>query len=222
MPKARTAHAGPECLYHSTLLKRGWTPSLITRLLEEPDQLGKNPHYRSGPPTKLYLRLRVEAAELLPEFKAAQSGRESRQASAARAVQTKTERILAEIEALNIRLPTLGETELIAKAVRNRNAAIPEWKIGEVEFADVSDIQPWPEHDSFRDRICVNFLRHGATRYDRVLRAIRGKVARDEAHRLLSKKIFDAIAASYPKLANEANRQYAAKWSCQEQDAKLY
>jgi len=216
MLKARTAHAGPECLYHSTLQKRGWTPSLITKLLGEPDQLGRNPHYRSGPPTKLYLKSRVETAEALPEFIAAQSGRETRQAAASRAVQTKTERILAEIEALTIRLPILDDAALIERAVRNRNAAIPEWKIEEVEFADVKDITPWPEYDPFRDRICVNFLRHGATRYDGVLRAIRGKVAKTEAHRLLSKKIFDAIAEAYPRLADEAKRQYAAKWSCQE------
>jgi hypothetical protein len=205
---------GPPMLYESTLLKRGWSKALVAELLGEPDKLGINPHYKSGPPTRLYLQSRVEEAERSPKWISSQEGRDGRREAAALAVKTKTETLMAQIEQLVVRLPRLDNDELMSLAVRNKNTSIPDWVIerGDARFAVLEDLHPWPDYDEFRDRICVNFLRHGATSYDRVLRGIYGRVAKREAHRRLSKKIYDAIAEAYPMLAREAHRQYESRW----------
>jgi hypothetical protein len=62
----------------SELLRRGWTQSLIKKLLGHPDQLERNPHHRSGPKMRLYARTRVLQAEASPDFRAVQQLREAR------------------------------------------------------------------------------------------------------------------------------------------------
>jgi len=48
----------------ATQLKaRGWTDALIRDLLGAPDQTRVNPHYRSGPPMRLYEVGRIEKVE---------------------------------------------------------------------------------------------------------------------------------------------------------------
>ena len=59
-------------LYTKTDLKgRGWTDGLIARFLPVPDEMKENPHYRSGPPMKLYLPNRVAEAEASQAFQEA-------------------------------------------------------------------------------------------------------------------------------------------------------
>ena len=49
----RSAH--PFYLTKSQLKDRGWTDSLIRKFLSEADKTRTNPHYRSGPPMRLYV-----------------------------------------------------------------------------------------------------------------------------------------------------------------------
>jgi hypothetical protein len=51
--------------------QRFWTDSLIKKFLGEPDKLGINPHYRTGPRVRLYNLKRVVDVEKSPEFKEA-------------------------------------------------------------------------------------------------------------------------------------------------------
>ena len=60
--------ADPTHCYASTLKTRGWNEKLIAQLLGEPDQWGSNPHYRSGPPSRLFDRERVTQAEAADIF----------------------------------------------------------------------------------------------------------------------------------------------------------
>jgi hypothetical protein len=69
----------------SELLRRGWTQGLIERLLGDPDQLERHPHYRSGPKMRLYARARVLQAEASPDFRALQEGRGARRRGAQKA-----------------------------------------------------------------------------------------------------------------------------------------
>jgi hypothetical protein len=51
----------PDELLGTVALKaRGWTGTLIRRFLPTPDRTKVNPHYRSGPPMRLYDLARVE------------------------------------------------------------------------------------------------------------------------------------------------------------------
>jgi hypothetical protein len=47
------------------LRERGWTLTLIVRLLGEPDDLRRNPYYKKAPPMRLYAADRVEAEPLV-------------------------------------------------------------------------------------------------------------------------------------------------------------
>jgi len=46
-----------------TLIKRGWKKSEIVKHLGEPDAEADNPHWKSGPPMRLFLKARVLRAE---------------------------------------------------------------------------------------------------------------------------------------------------------------
>ena len=51
--------------------ERFWTDSLIKKFLGEPDKLGINPHYRTGPKVRLYNLKRVVEVERTKEFQEA-------------------------------------------------------------------------------------------------------------------------------------------------------
>ncbi len=62
----------------STLIERGWSKGLIKRLLHDPDKLVPNPHYRTAPKMRLFVRSRVleaEQSEAFVKFKSAASQR---------------------------------------------------------------------------------------------------------------------------------------------------
>src|SRR5690606_41625268 len=67
-----------------------WTEAAIRRFLGEPDQLKKNPVYRTAAPMRLYLQERVEEAEATDEW-ASWRSRGLRRSTAARQVVKKKE-----------------------------------------------------------------------------------------------------------------------------------
>lgn len=87
-----------EHLSVSNLKGRGWTDALIRDYLKVPDKLSRNPFYSKAAPMRLYLSSRVETIEISTEWQTAQEKSKPRKVSAARAVQTKTERLLAAVE----------------------------------------------------------------------------------------------------------------------------
>src|SRR6185369_12345516 len=96
---ARCPHSLPivmETVLINQLIGRGWTRGMVMRFLGAADETATNPHYRSGPPLRLYSQARVVQAEANPEVVAAlahtKAKLESRRASARKAVATKVER----------------------------------------------------------------------------------------------------------------------------------
>lgn len=63
MPK----HQFDDLLSRQDLLAQGWTDTLIKRHLPDPDDYRDNPHYRSAPPRKFWLRTRVDEVETRAE-----------------------------------------------------------------------------------------------------------------------------------------------------------
>lgn len=51
------------CWAQCSLLKRGWKKDEILKHLGQPDEEKENPHWKAGPPMKLYLKSRVLRAE---------------------------------------------------------------------------------------------------------------------------------------------------------------
>src|SRR5690606_991259 len=52
-----------ELIASDWLKARNWTEAAIKRFLGEPDDTKPNPHYKSGPPMRLWLKERAEAVE---------------------------------------------------------------------------------------------------------------------------------------------------------------
>ena len=73
--------------------KRGWTDTIISKLLGDPDRTAPNPHYRSAHEMRLYLLERVMDAENSDEFVKYVSDLK-RKESAKKAVRTKINRII--------------------------------------------------------------------------------------------------------------------------------
>ncbi len=182
----------------SDLKNRGWTDTLVKRLIGEPDQLQVNPCYRSGPKMKLYKTQRVEEAETLEEFVEAQKGKRGRQAAAQKALATKRRRIEEYVAAVKVEVPALSEDELIRRACDNYN-----W-----HKSDNNDNWASPSSDpEFLERICVNYLRHCLTEYEAHLAEIAGKVGVRDAYLEIKTKVLKAIAEKYDWLWLECSRQ---------------
>ncbi|SRR5258708_36382399 len=76
------------------LITRGWTEGLIKKHLGEPDELKTNPHYKSGPPMRLYSMSRVEPFEKEAWFLETKSIRAIRSAAARKAAERKREELI--------------------------------------------------------------------------------------------------------------------------------
>jgi hypothetical protein len=188
----------------STLQERGWTETLIRKFLGGADTTKPNPHYRKAAPTQLYTLVRVEAAEKTAEWQESKRATEQRQESAKKAVETKRERLLDAIMLSKIHIPILPETTLTHQACDNYNAL----QLSRANI--VADARPG-DNAEFLERITVNYLRHCLTSYEEELAEIYGKVGVREAYRLISNKVYCAIAEAYPHLALECQRQAMAK-----------
>ena len=57
------------------------------------------------------------------------------------------------------------------------------------------------------ERMCVNFLRHCGTKYERELRKLAGKTGKGDAYYEIKEKVLDEIAFTYEWLAEECHRQ---------------
>jgi hypothetical protein len=198
-----------EFLASPRLRARGWPESLIRRFLPEPDERRDNPHYKGGPPMRLYLRERVEEIEQTEEFREARAKAEPRRQAAGRGVMTKKERLEQYLKALIIEVPLLEDNELSRRACEHYNE---RQRLLEDAGRRFSDLPATPDSDeSFLRRIAVNYLRHALTRYEDELARIAGRTSAAEPRLELSKKVYDAIAAAYPWLAGECREQYRTR-----------
>lgn len=75
--------------------------------------------------------------------------------------------------------------------------------------------------DGFYQRIKVNYLRHEGTRYDHELERYIGKTGVADAEDMVREHVYELIAAEYPHLADECNRQLADR-RAQEEQRKLW
>lgn len=187
-------------LTKKNLRQRGWTAAAIGRFLGAADALKRRPASRS--PVYLYDQDRVLAVEATPAFRAWLPGslersQRSRQAANRRAVQ-----LVAQIRDMPIQLPALPLSMITAAAIRRYNDANADRiAAGTREPASTSC------EAGFLHRISVNYLRHRASRYDRMLNEIAGLPGVRDAYLVLFERMMLAIAARYPELAAECQRQ---------------
>lgn len=179
-------------------VERGWTPIIATRLLGEPDAIGPNPHYRNAAPMRLYALSRVEAAEASSAFAAARAGSAARSAGARKAAPVKREALLREVSAMQVTVKLMPADRVQRLAIADYNSTA---------FERGKDPVSADAPRSFLERITVNYIRHQLTRYDGALEETDGRVGVREAACMIRRKVFDAIAANYPALADECRWQ---------------
>ena len=121
-------------LLTATQLKaRGWTDALIRDLLGAPDQTRINPHYRSGPPMRLYEVRRIEKVEGSAAWAARAEDTQRSKKGAAQAMETKRAFLRSHLDAVEITLPMLDEADLTQFACdyynqRQFDRGVREWQ----------------------------------------------------------------------------------------------
>lgn len=202
---ARREWERPKCSGQG-LKDRGWTDAMIRRFLPEPDVTAVNPYHKSGPPMRLYYVSRIEAIEQTDEFLSARAVASKRQEAAQRAVQTKIDKLLAQVDDFpRPVLPDLDQEELTRHAVENYNSKEQDVAI-ERGFLDTKSATVNADQN-FLNRISVNYARHCLTSYHDRLYLVAGNVGTREAYNEVKRRIHAAIAKAYPWLARECKRQ---------------
>jgi hypothetical protein len=191
----------PNLMRMQVLERPGWSRTLLERLLGEPDL--RKPQRGQRNPLALYDLGRVLAAEQSAAFAAAQAALQKRQAAAAKAVETKTEKLLAQVREMRVHVERHSPERVRAAAIHSFNARA--WERGRIgDAGEHSD----PE---FLERITVNFIRHELTCYDEALWETAGRVGCWEARSLIRAQVYAAIAKAYPALARECTQQLALR-----------
>lgn len=186
-------------LTKSALLERaGWTATLVSRLLGEPDQRKKV--FGRTEPLALYAVARIEQAEAGSEFAQAQAPIAKRKAAAAKAVATKTAKLMAAIEAMPVTVKRLSPVEVRRRAIASYNMR----SRGD-SFASNAD------DPAFLERITVNFIRHELTEYDAALWEATGKTGIARAVAEIRRRVYSAIEQAYPAFSGECERQIKAR-----------
>jgi hypothetical protein len=155
----------PEYLSQSCIKSEFGLTDTQIRALGEPDVTRPNPHYRKGPPMKLYLRKRVEQwiAKHQSEIMASQP----RKQAAQKAVRTKRESAKVEIAKL---VRSLELEPIISRARVRKEAA---------EFF-------LERYENFNGEVTekglCSFIRHNYTNYEEILSVVKGKVGASDLY----------------------------------------
>ena len=188
----------------------GFNKKLIASLLPDPI-LKPNPHYKRASKMKLWSEADVMAAMQTQEFADEQIKIQKRRASAAKAVQTKTEktvqlaeRNISEISVQRIDIDKLRQKTLDTKQNWYDFQANLRWDWDRYYTAYEAD-------EETVERWMVNYIRHRLTKYEDTLDSYTGKTGKQDAYMLYSTAVLEKIAEVYPELADECKRQAEAK-----------
>lgn len=170
-----------------TELTRRWSQSLIDLYFPEPTLEKPNPHHKRGSPMLLYdigKVMRIESTQSFKEdfekvYKHKLAGKEK--------ARRKREELIMYANGVQINIPDYEKDKLIKKACDHYNS----WNENAYYSAT-------PSSDLlFLKRICINYLRHQCTCYDRELKNFYGKVGVKGAHNVLQTRINEAIKQKY-------------------------
>ena len=159
------------------LNERGWSTSMIKKLLGDPDKI----RYRWGYPMFLFNQERVRTAEAGPEFRVLHVAAVARSEQSLRVA----ERRAAEKEESDAE----EEEEMI------KYAKTVEIELYDIELDDV---------DSGHRK--VNKIRHEASNYEYILDGLSGPGSR-EAYKIIKSRLLDLISKEYPDLRGDCDFQ---------------
>lgn len=185
-------------LTKSELKHRGWTESMIKKLLGQPDSTKKNPYYKSAAPMCLYEVGRVNAAESTKEFKEYQDKKKTRSEASKKAIETKIQKAMKFACDVEIKVPEMSFEKAVEMACESYNDFHMEISIR--NGSDFILAEPYKSNEDFLFRITKNFLQNECTEYDDLLSTMYGKTGIQEAHDILQKRVNDEIIRVYPQL----------------------
>lgn len=176
----------------SELTKR-WSPKLIKDYFPECSQEKTNPYYKSGSPIQLYDVNEVALIESTDAFKADYQKVMKRKSVAIETAQRKREESIKYANEIKINIPTLKKEKLIQRACYHYNL----WhRLDYLAYDDYNIATPSSEED-FLKRICINYLRHQCTNYNKELSKFYNKVGVGDFHEILQSRINNAIKQKY-------------------------
>lgn len=116
-PQAQTDPMQPLGQVSASELKaRGWTETMIARLLGAPCATARNPHYPSAAPVRLYATERVLSAQHSPEFAKARSRAETASRRARKAHRAKAAALVQSAWQVELALPGASDEALRSDA----------------------------------------------------------------------------------------------------------
>ena len=195
-----------ELITQAELFKRGWTKSMITKLL--PDPLLKNNPYNRASSIKLWELETIEQIEKQPSFEDAKKAAEKRKSSAKKAKETRFNTRMAIVQAAieSTKIKMLDDETLRRNAINHAKERYLK-KSGN-DYFDGNNLE-----EATICRWVVNYIRHQLVKcnyrstYDNVLYDFRGKLGKDELYLYYKSALLDKIAAVYPKYAEECGLQ---------------
>lgn len=193
---------GPVLFSHTRLKLRGWTDSMIRKLLGEPDEQRQPPDDPAGKPYRFYLAERVEAQEQTVAFKELLQQARERSEAAKKRQAGGQQKLAAEVESFEIQLPEVRGEQLrhLAREQYNTWAASVGRELLPEERAAWGD-----------DFAQVQFLRRNAEGTNGLYQSLLKKPGAAALRRRLSERILQTIALAYPELRAECERQNKRK-----------
>jgi len=204
-----TSKSDSEYIYKSTVKQRGWTDGAIKEWLGEPDKTVKNPNYKSGPPSSLYLLSRVVAVEESQEFKdwlaKHSTRREALSMSAKTVAQSRRASLLADIESRfteQVKATLSGYSDyrvLVREALSHRCAVATERAIRKGDFEYIPALPDLETTDSETvQRWVANYVRHGLSTYEDEFIAAKGCPGAGEIRDLMHDIVYHCLAERFP------------------------
>lgn len=195
---------GGTLLTKTAVQEHGWSPSMVDKLLGVPDLLRSNPHSRKAAPMRLYALDRVAALEQGADFVAMQAVARKRAGASKLAADARRQSLLDEVLRMVVTVDRLPLDLVMHLSLVHWEKTAPEHRSDDIRDGSNAD-------QATRDRWAVNYLRHCRSHYDHMLEDVAGKVGVDEAARAIRAKVYDAIAAEWPALADECHRKKTAR-----------
>lgn len=189
----------------SKLKERGWTETMIKKLLLNPDKEVSNPIFKSASTMKLYSIAKVETAELTESFIKYKSQAEKRSKTMKKVSDAKKYKLLEEINSMKYVVNIIPMESLMEKAIENYND-FHFYKAVQFENIDFLPVDKNADQ-KFINRIMVNYVRHNLTEYDTRLEEVAGRIGVHEGVIKIKCKILEEISKAYPELKKECSNQ---------------
>ena len=191
----------PDYLGTTGLAERGWTKSIIAKLLPIHDMTRPNPYYKSGSPCKYYLLEKVVAAETTQQFIDLKAKAKKKKSIATVVTATKLSKNLQALQ------ETIEETDLAESWPKSYKEAVKE-AVKSYNDRQMDGCASVNDSQEFLDRITCNYIRHQCTDYENILEEYRGRVGIRKIHEIIQNYINNLFYKTYNKTRSKESILY--------------